>query len=95
MVSSTTLSPQNEMDPELSTDSLLWALKLAMHERGLTILGLVAVDAEGRMTAIGDPRTTQSAKFVELLRCLADQIDIQIGLSPEWWSAAQRPEYKQ
>lgn len=95
MADSTVTSSKSEMIANATEDNLLCALKSAMQRRGLTILGFVAVDAEGSLAAIGDKITTQSAEFAEILRCLADQIDLNKGVSPEWWIAARRPQYEQ
>jgi len=66
-----------EITADRSEDVLLHALSAAMRVRGFTLLGIVALHEEdGSLVTFGDAETTQSAEFAGILRCLADQIDL-------------------
>lgn len=66
-----------EITADRNEDTLLHALSAAMRERGFTLLSVVAMQEEdGSLVTLGDPETTQSAEFAGILRCLADQIEL-------------------
>jgi hypothetical protein len=66
-----------EITTDRNEDILLQALSAAMRARGFTLLGVVAMQEEdGSLVTLGDPETTQSVEFAGILRCLADQIDL-------------------
>ncbi len=66
-----------EITADRSEDELLQALAAAMRARGFTLLGIVAMhEEEGSLITFGDAETTQSAEFAGILRCLADQIEL-------------------
>ncbi len=66
-----------EIVADRSEDNLLHSLSSAMRERGFTLLGVVAIhDEEGSLVTFGDAETTQSVEFAGVLRCLADQIEL-------------------
>jgi hypothetical protein len=66
-----------EITADRSEDELLQALAAAMRARGFTLLGVVAMhEEEGSLVTFGDPETTQSPQFAGILRCLADQIEL-------------------
>jgi hypothetical protein len=66
-----------ELEADRNEDSLLKALSSAMRARGFTLLGLVAIHEEdGSLVTFGDAETTQSVEFAGILRCLADQIEL-------------------
>ena len=58
-------------------DVLLKSLSSAMRARGFNLLGVIALqDADGSIATFGDVEITQSPDFGRLLRCLADQIEL-------------------
>jgi|HubBroStandDraft_6_1064221.scaffolds.fasta_scaffold1438851_1 hypothetical protein len=66
-----------EITADRGEDELLQALSAAMRARGFTLLGVVAMhEEEGSLVTFGDPETTQSPQFAGILRCLADQIEL-------------------
>lgn len=66
-----------EITADRDEDDLLHSLSSAMRARGFTLLGVVAIqDEEGSLVTFGDAETTQSVEFAGILRCLADQIDL-------------------
>ena len=66
-----------EIAADRSEDVLLHSLSAAMRTRGFTLLGVVALHEEdGSLVTFGDAETTQSAEFAGILRCLADQIEL-------------------
>ena len=66
-----------EITADRHEDDLLHSLSAAMRARGFTLLGVVAMhEEEGSLVTFGDPETTQSPEFAGVLRCLADQIDL-------------------
>ena len=66
-----------EITTDRKEDLLLQALANAMHARGFTLLGVVALHEEdGSLVTLGNPQTTQSMEFAGFLRCLADQIEL-------------------
>jgi hypothetical protein len=61
-------------------DVLLKSLSSAMRARGFNLLGVIALqDADGSIATFGDVEITQSLDFGRLLRCLADQIELNHG----------------
>jgi hypothetical protein len=68
-----------EITATTDEDSLLQALTALMRERGFAMLGAIAVNHEdGSLITLGDAATTQSAEFAGILRCLADQIELNV-----------------
>jgi hypothetical protein len=68
-----------EITPDRNEDNHLQALGAAMRTRGFTLLGVVAMHEEdGSLVTLGDPETTQSPEFAGILRCLADQIELNL-----------------
>ena len=66
-----------EITADRHEDVLLHSLSSAMRARGFTLLGVVAMHQEdGSLVTFGDPETTQSVEFAGILRCLADQIEL-------------------
>ena len=66
-----------EITADPSEDTLLHSLSAAMRARGFTLLGVVALHEEdGSLVTFGDAETTQSVEFAGILRCLADQIEL-------------------
>jgi hypothetical protein len=66
-----------EITATVNEDTLLHSLSAIMHERGFTLLGVVAMNQEdGSLITFGDAETTQSGEFAGILRCLAEQIEI-------------------
>ena len=66
-----------EITADRSEEDLLHSLSSAMRARGFTLLGVVAMhEEEGSLVTFGDAETTQSAEFAGILRCLADQIEL-------------------
>jgi hypothetical protein len=66
-----------EITADRNEDVLLHSLASAMRARGFTLLGVVAMHEEdGSLVTFGDAETTQSGEFAGLLRCLADQIEL-------------------
>ena len=66
-----------EIDASPSEDTLLQSLSSAMRARGFTLLGIVAMhEEEGSLVTFGDAETTQSKEFAGVLRCLAEQIEL-------------------
>ena len=66
-----------EVTADLNEDTLLRSLARAMRARGFSLLGIVAMHEEdGSLVTLGDAETTQSGDFAEILRCLADQIEL-------------------
>jgi hypothetical protein len=66
-----------EITADRNEDTLLRSLSKAMRARGFSLLGIVAMhDEEGSLVTFGDPGTTQSVEFAAILRCLADQIEL-------------------
>lgn len=66
-----------EIEADPNEDTLLQSLSSAMRGRGFTLLGIVAMhDEEGSLVTFGDAETTQSVEFAGILRCLADQIEL-------------------
>ena len=66
-----------EITADQHEDVLLHSLSSAMRARGFTLLGIVAMhEEEGSLVTFGDPETTQSVEFAGILRCLADQIEL-------------------
>jgi hypothetical protein len=73
-----------EITATTDEDSLLQALTALMRERGFTMLGAIAVNHEdGSLITLGDAATTQSAEFAGILRCLADQIEVNVEEAPD------------
>jgi hypothetical protein len=73
-----------EITATTDEDSLLQALSTLMRERGFTMLGALAVNHEdGSLITLGDAATTQSAEFAGILRCLADQIELNLEEAAE------------
>jgi hypothetical protein len=68
---------RSEITASPSEDNLLKSLSEAMRARGFTLLGIVAMhEEEGSLVTFGDAETTQSAEFAGILRCLAEQIEL-------------------
>jgi hypothetical protein len=66
-----------EITADRNEDDLLHSLSSAMGARGFTLLGIVAIHEEdGSLVTFGDAETTQSVEFAGILRCLADQIEL-------------------
>lgn len=66
-----------EITADPNEDALLHSLSSAMRARGFTLLGVVAMQEEdGSLVTFGDAETTQSVEFAGILRCLADQIEL-------------------
>ena len=66
-----------EITADRTEDTLLKALSAAMRARGFTLLGIVAMhEEEGSLVTFGDAETTQSVEFAGILRCLAEQIEL-------------------
>jgi len=66
-----------EITADCNEDTLLHALSSAMRARSFTLLGVVAIHEEdGSLVTFGDAETTQSVEFAGILRCLADQIEL-------------------
>ena len=66
-----------EIEADRNEDALLHSLACAMRARGFTLLGIVAMhEEEGSLVTFGDAETTQSVEFAGILRCLADQIEL-------------------
>ncbi len=66
-----------EIEASPNEDTLLHSLSAAMRTRGFTLLGIVAMhEEEGSLVTFGDAETTQSMEFAGVLRCLADQIEL-------------------
>jgi hypothetical protein len=66
-----------EIAADRNEDTLLHSLSSAMRARGFTLLGIVAMhEEEGSLVTFGDAETTQSVEFAGILRCLAEQIEI-------------------
>jgi hypothetical protein len=66
-----------EITADRNEDDLLHSLSSAMRARGFTLLGVVAMHEEdGSLVTFGDAETTQSVEFAGILKCLADQIEI-------------------
>ena len=66
-----------EITADRNEDDLLHSLSSAMCARGFTLLGIVAIHEEdGSLVTFGDAETTQSVEFAGILRCLADQIEL-------------------
>jgi hypothetical protein len=66
-----------EITADRNEDMLLHSLSAAMRARGFTLLGVVAMHEEdGSLVTFGDAETTQSVEFAGILRCLADQIEL-------------------
>lgn len=57
--------------------TLFEMLAAAMRGRGFALLGVVAVrQADKALTTFGHPAITESAEFKDILRCLADRIEM-------------------
>ncbi len=68
---------RSEITASPSEDNLLKSLSEAMRARGFTLLGIVAMhEEEGSLVTFGDAETTQSGEFAGILRCLAEQIEL-------------------
>jgi hypothetical protein len=68
-----------EITATTNEDFLLKTLSQLMHERGFTLLGVVAMNQEdGSLITLGDAQTTQGEEFAGILRCLADQIEFNL-----------------
>jgi hypothetical protein len=66
-----------EITADRNEDDLLHSLSSAMRARGFTLLGVVAMHEEdGSLVTFGDAETTQSVEFAGVLKCLADQIEL-------------------
>jgi hypothetical protein len=66
-----------EIAADRNEDDLLHSLSSAMRTRGFTLLGIVAMHEEdGSLVTFGDAETTQSVEFAGVLKCLADQIEL-------------------
>ncbi len=78
-----------EITATTDEDFLLQSLTALMRERGFTMLGAIAVNHEdGSLITLGDAATTQSAEFAGILRCLAEQIEVNLEEAAEDEAAA-------
>jgi hypothetical protein len=66
-----------EITADGTEDALLHSLAVAMKARGFALLGIVALrEADGALATFGQASITESAEFKEILRCLADQMEM-------------------
>jgi len=66
-----------EITADGTEDALLHSLAAAMKARGFTLLGVVAMrEADGALATFGQPSITESAEFKDVLRTLADQMEM-------------------
>ncbi len=73
-----------EITADGTEDVLLHSLAAAMKARGFTLLGVVAMrEADGALATFGQPSITESAEFKEILRCLADQMEMTADQPPD------------
>jgi len=73
-----------EITADPTEDHLLQSLSSAMRARGFTLLGIVAMhEEEGSLVTFGDADTTQSVEFAGILRCLAEQIELNLDAPDE------------
>jgi hypothetical protein len=66
-----------EITADGTEDALLRSLATAMKARGFALLGIVAVrETDGALATFGQPSITESEEFKDILRALADQIEM-------------------